>query len=77
MELVEEIVDIFAIQEHECEVIAASVRNPIHVTRAARHGCHIVTVPPSVLWQMMCHPLTDSGIEKFAKDWENYAYSQL
>ncbi|MCL2633650.1 MAG: fructose-6-phosphate aldolase [Oscillospiraceae bacterium] len=72
MELIEEIVDIFAIQEIDCEIIAASIRNPIHVTRAARCGCHIATVPGGVLWQMLSHPLTTSGIERFLKDWEGF-----
>ena len=72
MELIEEIVDIFAIQDLETEIIAASIRNPIHVTRAARCGCHIATIPPGVFWQMLGHPLTDSGIERFLKDWEGF-----
>ena len=72
MELIEEIVDIFAIQGIDCEIIAASIRNPIHVTRAARHGCHIATIPANVIWQMLGHPLTDIGIERFLKDWEGF-----
>ncbi|MCL2070980.1 MAG: fructose-6-phosphate aldolase [Oscillospiraceae bacterium] len=72
MELIEEITDIFAIQDIKCEVIAASIRNPIHVTRAARCGCHIATIPPNVFWQMLSHPLTDIGIERFLKDWEGF-----
>ncbi|MCL1882081.1 MAG: fructose-6-phosphate aldolase [Oscillospiraceae bacterium] len=72
MELIEEIVDIFDVQGLECEIIAASIRNPIHVTRAARFGCHIATIPPNVIWQMLEHPLTESGIERFLKDWEGF-----
>ncbi|GAA0126335.1 MULTISPECIES: fructose-6-phosphate aldolase [Clostridium] len=70
MNLIEEIVDIFDIHGIETEIIAASVRNPIHATKAARLGAHIATVPLNVLLQMTKHPLTDAGIEKFLKDWE-------
>ncbi len=70
MNLIEEIVDIFDAQAIETEIIAASIRNPIHVTAAARLGCDIATIPMSVIRQMIHHPLTDSGIERFLKDWE-------
>ncbi|WP_027631557.1 fructose-6-phosphate aldolase [Clostridium hydrogeniformans] len=70
MNLIEEIVDIFEIHGIETEIIAASIRNPIHVTKAARIGAHIATVPYKVIIEMTKHPLTDIGIEKFLKDWE-------
>jgi transaldolase len=70
MNLIEEITDIFNIHGIETEVIAASIRNPIHIVRAARLGAHIATVPFATLEQMIKHPLTDSGIERFLKDWE-------
>ena len=70
MALIEEIVDIFNVQGIETEIIAASIRNPLHVTHAARLGCDIATVPYNVIEQMTKHPLTDIGIEKFLKDWE-------
>ncbi len=70
MELIEEIVDIFNNYDISTEVIAASIRHPIHVTRAARIGCHIATVPFKVLMQLVKHPLTDKGIDQFLKDWE-------
>ncbi|MGG7164846.1 fructose-6-phosphate aldolase [Clostridium ihumii] len=70
LNLIEEIVDIFDMHGIETEIIAASIRNPMHVTKAARVGAHIATVPLNVLKQMTKHPLTDSGIEKFLKDWE-------
>ena len=70
MNLIEEIVDIFDAQGIETEIIAASIRNPIHVTQAARLGCDIATIPFSVIKQMIKHPLTDIGIERFLKDWE-------
>lgn len=70
MALISEIVDIFNAQGIGTEIIAASIRNPIHVTAAARLGCDIATVPMNVLRQMINHPLTDLGIERFLKDWE-------
>ncbi len=70
MELIEQIAEIFEIHGIESEIIAASIRNPIHVTDAALSGSHIATVPYKVFEQMLVHPLTDSGIEKFLKDWE-------
>ncbi len=72
MSLIEEIVDIFNACVIETEIIAASIRNPIHVTQAARMGCDIATVPMKVLLQMLNHPLTDNGIERFLKDWEGF-----
>ena len=70
MNLIEEIVDIFAVHGISTEIIAASIRNPLHVINAARIGCHIATIPYNVIVQMAKHPLTDIGIERFLKDWE-------
>lgn len=72
LQLIEEIVDILTAAGSSTEVIAASVRNPIHVTACARMGCHIATIPYGVYLQMLKHPLTDSGIERFLKDWEGF-----
>jgi transaldolase len=55
----------------ETEVIAASIRNPIHCTNAALAGAHIATVPYVILMQMIQHPLTDIGIKKFLSDWKS------
>ncbi len=71
MNLVRDIVDIFNIHGFQTEVIAASIRNPVHVTDAALAGAHISTIPFNVLKQMSKHPLTDIGVEKFKQDWEN------
>lgn len=71
MYLIEEIVEIFNIHNIKTEIIAASIRNPLHVTDAARIGCDIATVPYNVIIQMAKHPLTDIGIERFLKDWES------
>lgn len=70
MELISEIVDIFRNFNIDTEIIAASIRHPMHVTKAARLGCNIATVPYKVIVQMTKHPLTDKGIEQFLKDWE-------
>lgn len=70
MNLIEEIVDIFDTHGITTEIIAASVRHPIHVVQAARLGAHIATIPYKVIEQMAMHPLTDKGMALFAKDWE-------
>ena len=69
MELVRNIAQIFAIHGIETEIIAASVRNPIHVIQAAQAGADISTIPYSLVLQMIKHPLTDQGLEKFKADW--------
>lgn len=69
MDLVRDIAEIFAVHGIETEIIAASVRNPIHVIEAAKAGAHIATVPHSLVLQMVKHPLTDQGLEKFKADW--------
>ncbi len=69
--LIEEIAEIFSMYpDISTEIICASVRHPIHVTQCARTGADIATVPYKVLMQMVKHPLTDIGIEKFKKDYE-------
>ena len=70
MNLIEEICDIFDTHGITTEIIAASIRHPIHVVAAARLGAHISTIPYATFVQMLNHPLTDSGIERFLKDWE-------
>lgn len=68
--LIKEIVEIFAVSEDiDTQIIAASVRNPIHVTDCAMAGADIATVPFNVIEQMIKHPLTTVGIEKFQKDY--------
>ena len=70
MELIEEIVEIFGNYDINTEIIAASVRHPLHVKQIAMTGCDIATIPFKVFEQMVKHPLTDIGIERFLKDWE-------
>ena len=70
MNLIREIVDIFDNFDYATEVLVASVRSPIHVVEAARMGADVVTCPPAVIEQCFKHPLTDIGLAKFLKDWE-------
>lgn len=72
MQLISDITDIFSMHSIKTEIICASIRNPGHVTEAAKLGADIATVPYSVITQMIKHPLTDAGIEKFLKDWEGH-----
>jgi transaldolase len=71
MDLIEEIVTIFHSHRIDTEVIAASIRRNTHVSEAAAAGAHIATLPYSIFKQMVKHPLTDLGIERFLKDWED------
>lgn len=70
MQLVREIVQIYRNYNFTTEVLAASIRTPLHVTQAAIAGADIATMPPKVLDQMIQHPLTDKGLAQFLKDWE-------
>ena len=70
MDLVKQIMTIFDNYDMGCEVIVASIRNPLHVVDAALLGAHIATMPFKVLQQLIRHPLTDIGVEKFLADWE-------
>ncbi|MCX7794434.1 MAG: hypothetical protein N2257_08565 [Thermodesulfovibrionales bacterium] len=71
MDLVADIMAIYENYLFETEVIVASIRNPLHVVEAAKIGAHIATIPYSVIAQLLKHPLTDIGIERFMKDWES------
>lgn len=70
MDLVREAVEIYKNYDIKTEVIAASIRNPLHVIDAALAGSHIATIPAKVIDQMFKHPLTDRGIEAFLNDWK-------
>ena len=72
MQVVQDVVDILDnYPELDTEVIAASIRHPLHCTQAALIGAHVATVPYNVLMQMIKHPLTDIGIERFLADWKS------
>lgn len=70
LQLLEEIVDIYGNYGWSTEVLAASIRHPIHVVEAARMGADIATLPFKVIEQLMKHPLTDKGLEGFLADWK-------
>ncbi len=70
MDLVRDIVEIFDVHGYPTQVIAASIRHPLHVTEAALAGAHVATIPYDVIKKMIRHNLTDAGIDRFLKDWE-------
>ncbi|MCA0170516.1 fructose-6-phosphate aldolase [Bacillus sp. RAR_GA_16] len=70
LDLISEISELFAVHGIETEIIAASIRHPMHVTEAALRGADIGTMPLKVVLQMLEHPLTDKGIDQFLADWE-------
>ncbi|MFI5359898.1 MAG: fructose-6-phosphate aldolase [Halanaerobiales bacterium] len=71
MDLIRDIVEIFNWFDIDTEIIAASIRHPLHVLQAAKAGADIATVPYGVFKQMVKHPKTDEGIQKFLADWES------
>ncbi|MEO2118049.1 MAG: fructose-6-phosphate aldolase [Methanocaldococcus sp.] len=76
MKLVEDVVKIYKNYNIKTEVIVASVRHPWHILEAAKIGADIATIPPAVMDKLFNHPLTDIGLERFLKDWENYLKSR-
>ncbi len=70
MDIVRDLRAIFDNYDFKCEILAASIRNPLHVVDAARLGADIATMPFSVLEAIIKHPLTDIGLQRFLKDWE-------
>lgn len=70
MEMVADVMEIYGNYDFETQVLVASVRHPAHVLEAARLGAHVATLPVKVIEQLANHPLTDSGIQAFLKDWE-------
>jgi len=71
MDLLRRICEIYAIQDYETNVLAASLRHPMHVVEAALAGADIATMPYSVFKQLVKHPLTDIGLDKFLQDWRS------
>ncbi|MDR2018224.1 MAG: fructose-6-phosphate aldolase [Syntrophobacterales bacterium] len=71
MEIVEDTLNIFSNYGFETEIIVASVRSPLHVLQAATIGADVATIPFNVMKQLINHPLTDIGLERFLKDWDN------
>ena len=74
--LIKEIADVFKINNLDTEIIAASIRSPLHSIEAALAGAHISTIPYNVLIQMTQNPLTDIGIERFLKDWDDSTFKK-
>lgn len=72
MELISQIVKIYNNYGYKTQVLAASIRHPLHVVDAALAGAHVATIPFSVLNKLVSHPLTDIGLANFLKDWEAY-----
>jgi transaldolase len=70
MEVIEQIVTIYNNYDYPTQVLAASIRHPLHVVEAALAGAHVATIPAKVIDQMFKHPLTDTGLTAFLKDWE-------
>jgi transaldolase len=70
MHVLREICEIYAVQGYDTLVLAASLRHPMHVVEAAKAGADVATIPFAVFTQLVKHPLTDIGLERFAKDWE-------
>ncbi len=75
MKLLEEIVTIYNNYGYETEVLAASIRHPMHVVEAAMIGAHVATMPLSVIKKLLKHPLTDIGLKNFLADWESFQAS--
>lgn len=71
MKLIEDIVQIYMNYGFETEVLAASIRHPMHVVECAKVGADVGTMPLNVIMGMLKHPLTDSGLARFLKDWED------
>lgn len=69
MELISQIKRVYDNYSIETEILAASARHPVHVVESMMIGADCCTIPPKVLWQLARHPLTDSGLESFMKDW--------
>lgn len=70
--LIEQVATLFDMHQLSTEIIAASIRHPMHVTQAALAGAHIATMPYNVVKSMLNHPLTTQGIEKFEADWKSH-----
>ncbi len=77
LELVQQIIQIYANYGYETEVLAASIRHPLHVVECAMMGAHVATMHLKVIKQLLKHPLTDIGLEKFMADWEAFQEAQV
>jgi transaldolase len=71
MDIVRDIIHIYKNYDYPTEILVASVRHPIHVVEAAKAGAHVATMPYKIFKQLVKHPLTDVGLERFLSDWKN------
>ena len=71
MQLIADIRLVYDNYDFQTQILAASIRHPMHVVEAARIGADVMTAPPKIIWQLFKHPLTDLGIASFLKDWES------
>ncbi len=76
LELLRTICEVYEAQEYETQVLAASLRHPIHVVEAARLGADVATMPHDVFAKLVRHPLTDSGLERFLADWQKLTQTE-
>jgi transaldolase len=68
LELIAQIAHIFAVQQYQTQILAASIRNPVHIIKSAQLGAHVITSPLDSILALLKHPLTDAGLEKFLAD---------
>lgn len=68
MELIQQIAEIYSIQDYETQILAASIRNPLHIVKSAQAGADVVTCPLSAIMGLFKHPLTDIGLAQFLAD---------
>jgi len=71
MQLISDIRMIYDNYDFPTEILAASIRHPMHIVESAKIGADVVTAPPKIIWQLFKHPLTDAGIASFLKDWQS------
>jgi len=77
LDLIAQIAEIYSNYDFETEILAASIRSPLHIVEAARLGAHVATIPPKVLKDLYNHPLTDKGVQTFGADWAKTGQSIL
>jgi transaldolase len=70
MQLIHQIRQVYDNYGYDTEILAASIRSPMHVVESMQIGADCCTIPPKVLWQLSKHPLTDKGLDAFLKDWD-------
>lgn len=77
LDLIGQIAEIYSHYDFETQILAASIRSPLHVVEAARLGADVATIPPKIFKDLYAHPLTDKGIQTFVADWASTGQSIL